>query len=151
MLTRPMNPGTLSVGLLTVGFLFGFFLRTELPERPAREPDRPAENLFLLVGHLQTRGLRIYPVAAPCDPDLVGPVYLADHAGETWERCRNLRCQPVRAAEWQGIVCVQSIGLKRRGVDDAYAAQGWGENGRQIAGFTFFGDKQLLDRIEAAF
>jgi hypothetical protein len=69
--------------------------------------------------------------------------YLCTDA-RSWEQLTSVSRSYRRADKWQGLVCCERIGH----AFPEWEIQEWGEHAMQIGPFLFFGDPDLLRRID---
>src|SRR5262249_20622676 len=109
--------------------------------------DTKGWELADLLKHLREHGVRLHAVAAANNGFPRNHAYLTEDPEATWhsmqEKWRAVEC----IQEWQGTVWVGKAG-PWFDVEDELAQ--WGEYGCRIGDFIFFGDKQLLRRIQVA-
>ena len=111
------------------------------PNRPEPPADVPA-----LISRLKDKGVRLTVVPMRDNGDLRAGVYLVD--GPAPERVlRRWLCrvpESERAAQWAGVVFVEAS------PNPSVLEDSWGDHGLRVGDLLFFGDPELLARIDAA-
>src|SRR5690242_13738981 len=95
-----------------------------------------------LADHLQRSGVDVRLVPVSKDGPPLHSVYLTTTAKE-WDDLNHLMKEPQRMAEWRDTLYCERVGDS----DAASLLRQWGNHGRQIGPFLFYGDAELLDRV----
>jgi hypothetical protein len=98
-----------------------------------------------MIHHLESRGLGLCPLPTGKGRSLVRNVYLAV-PGKTFEDLEGLIKQPACIGQWKGAVyCEECPRVDARDLEGQ-----WGDCGLRAGPFVFFGDRDLLARIQEA-
>ncbi|HTU88858.1 MAG TPA: hypothetical protein VMF69_02065 [Gemmataceae bacterium] len=136
-------------GLLCAPFVVLAFLTIPFGQRRAAPV---AEALPLdhwdipeLAAYLNEAGLELNSQPVRKDGDLSQSVFFTS-TKKDWYELNRLFKDPKRIHEWRGTVYCSREPPKAA----AHLAQQWGNNGLLAGPFVFFGDAELLARIDAA-
>ena len=97
-----------------------------------------------LADHLNRAGLHMRLQSTSKDGVIGGTVFLTTTAKD-WDDLNLLPKDPSQLREWRGTVYCERVG----GDDRAYLVRLWGDHCFVVGPFIFYGDAELLQRIDA--
>jgi hypothetical protein len=149
MLSRKSWPLSIWVSLFLVSLALTPLIYRVL-DRPAHRPRRLTELTELL--SRQAPPLYVVPMS---EASLESGIYICANPRPREQLIGKLTRNPKCGSKWQGVVYCQILGEReqlpfviRSFWQDELPT--WGEYGRWIGPFLFFGDPELLQRIHAA-
>jgi hypothetical protein len=133
----------LIAGLLAVGcWLFRGGLRPDASGRP----DMADWDIPRLAGCLHDRGVPLHVTPTARNAPVGDTAYLSEDEW-AWEDLVRLPATRESANQWQGVVYCERVG-PHAGSD--YRVARWGDACLDAPPFLFFGDRDLLGRIDGA-